>query len=287
MHTHTCYSDGDLDPEELVKLAKNKGIKILSITDHDTVEGLSEARWECDKQKITLIPGIEFTTETEHSGIEIHILGYNFDPDDNKLLRMTDHAKQNAKNYCTKVCSALESHDIEIDYSFMENTKGIITKHDVALSVINKEMSNYNFHNMWLSEDSPLDITMEKFPAKKAIRTIHKAGGKAVCAHILRTLEQCNRLSLLPYMSESLIRCGLDGFEVFYANSSKDQIRTMYELCSAQGLIMTGGSDFHGINRTGRCQLGDYNSYTAELFSDISGILCNNYNSNIIEKAIA
>nr|WP_288070387.1 PHP domain-containing protein [Methanolobus sp.] len=287
MHTHTCYSDGDLKPKELIKLAKNKGIKILSITDHDTVDGLCEARWECDKQNITLIPGIEFTTETEYSGIEVHILGYNFDPEDSGLLRMTDHAKQNAKDYCMKVCAALESHDMEIDYSVLDNVKGIITKHDITLSVQNKVMNNYDFHNTWLSDDSPLDISMEKFPAKKAIKTIHRAGGKAVCAHILRTLEQNNRMSLLPYMSESLIRCGLDGFEVFYANSSKEQVNTMYELCSAQGLIMTGGSDFHGENRTGRCQLGEYNSYTAELFSDISGILVNSYNGNIMEKAIA
>ncbi|WP_369076083.1 hypothetical protein [Methanolobus sediminis] len=200
---------------------------------------------------------------------------------------MTDHAKQNAKDYCRKVCSALESHDMEIDYSILDSVKGIITKHDITLSILNKEMNNYDFHNMWLSENSPLDVAIEKFPAKKAIRSIHRAGGKAVCAHILRTLEQSNSMPLLPYMSESLIRCGLDGFEVFYANSNKQQVLTMYELCSAQGLVMTGGSDFHGINRTGRCQLGEYNSYTAELFSDISCILCNNYNVYNIEKAIA
>ena len=200
---------------------------------------------------------------------------------------MTDHAKQNAKDYCMKICSELESYDMEIDYSVLGDVKGIITKHDITLSVLNKEMSNYDFHNIWLSEDSPLDINIDKFPAKKAIRTIHRAGGKAVCAHLIRTLEQNTSMSLLPYISESLIRCGLDGFEVFYANSNKEQVRTMYELCSAQGLIMTGGSDFHGVNRTGRCQLGEYNSFTAELFSDISGILCNGYNSSVIEKAIA
>jgi hypothetical protein len=280
LHTHTCYSDGDLDPEELVKLAKSKGIKILSITDHDTVDGLDEARRECEKQNITLIPGIEFTTETEYSGIEVHILGYNFDPEDSGLLKMTDHAKQNAREYCRKVCYALESYGMEIDYSSLENTKGIITKHDISLSVVDKNMSNYDFHNMWLTESSPLDIVMEKFPAKKVIKTIHKAGGKAICAHILRTLEQCNRLPLLPFMSESLIISGLDGFEVFYATSSKDQVRTMYELCSAQGLIMTGGSDFHGIKRTGRCQLGEYSSYTEIAFSDISGILYNGHSSH-------
>ncbi len=251
------------------------------------MDGLCEARWECEKQNITLIPGIELTTDTEYSGIEVHILGYNFDQDDYGLLRMTDHAKQNAKEYCRKVCSALEAYDMEIDYSALDNAKGIITKHDIALSVLNKGMSNYDFHNMWLSENTPLEISIEKFPAKKAIKAIHGAGGKAVCAHLLRTLEQSNSLPLLPYMSESLIRCGLDGFEVFYANSSRDQVLTMYKLCASQGLIMTGGSDFHGTDRTGRCQLGEYNSYKAELFNDISGILCTGHEGHYTEKAIA
>ncbi len=287
LHTHTCYSDGDLLPEEVVKLSKIKGLKALSITDHDTVDGLGYARRECEKQNVMFIPGIEFTAETEYSGIEVHILGYNINPEDYELLKMTDHAKENAKDYCQKVCSALESYDWEIDYSLIGNTKGIITKHDITLSVVNKNMSNYDFHNNWLSDTSPVNIIMQKFPAKKVIRTIHRAGGKAVCAHILRTLEQTNDLPLLPYMSESLIRCGLDGFEVFYAKSSKKKVHMMYDLCSKQGLLMTGGSDFHGIGRIGRCQLGEYNTYSKFKVRELLEQLCNNSNNYVRQKVMA
>lgn len=273
-HTHTCYSDGDLLPGELVRLARTKGLKTLSITDHDTVEGLFFAEKECNKQNIRFIPGIEFSTETEFTDLEVHILGYGIDPQDSGLLRMTDHAKENAKDYCFKVCSNLESHGWDIDHSVIDNAMGIITKHDITKAVTNKETSNYDFHNIWLSEESILDVTMQRFPAKKAIRTIHRAGGKAICAHLPRTLEQSNGLPLLPYVAGSLISDGLDGFEVFYANSSKEQISTMYEMCVKQELMMTGGSDFHGPDRTKRCQLGEYNSNSMfkqqELFEQLT-----------------
>ncbi|WP_177188063.1 PHP domain-containing protein [Methanolobus profundi] len=278
LHTHTCYSDGDLSPEEVVELARRKGLRALSITDHDTIDGLEPARKACNEQKITFIPGIEFTTETEYAGIEVHILGYNIDPDNHRLLKLTDHAKENAKEYSRKVCSALEAYGWEIDHSILESVKGIITKHDITMSVTNNDMNNYDFHNQWLSDGSPLNIEMQKFPARKVIDIIHRSGGKAVCAHMIRTLEQTGNMPLLPYITGSLVRHGLDGFEVFYANSNKEQVRTMYELCSKQSLIMTGGSDFHGPNRTGRCQLGEYNTYSRYEHHDMIRKLC--YSSN-------
>lgn len=253
----------------------------MSITDHDTVDGIEAAGKECEKQKIRFIPGIEFTTETEFPGIEIHILGYGFDPEDDNILEITDQAKINARHYCRQVCSRLESFGWEMDYSLIENTRGIITKHDITRSVCNKKISNYDFHNKWLSENSPLDVVMQKFPAKKVIKTIQKAGGKAICAHIMRTLEQTNDLPLLTYISESLIRSGLDGFEVFYANSNRKQVNLMFDLCSKKELIMTGGSDFHGPGRTGRCQLGQYNNYSMfrqkELIEQLHGSLNSPY----------
>lgn len=214
-------------------------------------------------------------------------MGYDINREDNRLLNMTDRAKQNAREYCRKVCAALESHDMEIDYSVLENINGIITKHDITLSVTNKNMSNYDFHNKWLSENSPLNIAMDRFQAGKVIRTIQKCGGKSICAHLPRTLEQTDDTELFPYVCESLIRAGLDGFEVFYANSSIEQVRTMYELCSSQGLLMTGGSDFHGVNRKGRCGLGEYNRYSGVFAGSGKGILYNVTNASDCDTAEA
>ncbi|TGC08511.1 PHP domain-containing protein [Methanolobus halotolerans] len=259
LHAHTTFSDGDLKPAELVRYAFDVGLKALSVTDHDTIEGLEAAEKECARKGIKFIPGIEFTSKLDTPRIELHILGYGFDKDDAYLLKKTDEARNNAIEYSRKVCTVLESHDWAIDYPVLENARGIITKHDICTSVIKEDMSNYDFHNQWLAENSPFYVEIEKFPTQETIRTIHKAGGKAVCAHLLRTLDMYDSMPMLPFVAESLVRHGIDGFEVFYGNSTRQQVETMYDICKKHNLLMTGGSDFHGPGRTGRCSLGEYN----------------------------
>jgi predicted metal-dependent phosphoesterase TrpH len=259
LHSHTTFSDGDLDPAKLVKLAHESGLRALSVTDHDTVEGLDIVEKECVRRDLTFIPGIEFTSKLDLPEIELHILGYGFDREEETFLRMMDEAKHNADDYCEKACSMLESHEWIIDHHALEKISGIPTRHDITQSVINKGMNNYEFHNKWLAETSPYSIDMKKFPAAEIIKAIHEAGGIAVCAHLLRTLEMYDEMKLLPVVTRSLIDYGLDGFEVFYGNSSKEQVQTMFNISGSNELMMTGGSDFHGPERTGRCLLGKYN----------------------------
>lgn len=231
----------------------------MSITDHDTIGGLDIVERECAKRGLTFIPGIELTSELEFPDIELHILGYGFDREEEALLRMMDEAKSNADEYCENVCSMLESHGWIIDREALEQISGIPTRHDIAQSVVNKGMSNYDFHYEWLAETSPYAIEMKKFPAAQTIKAIHQAGGIAICAHLLRTLEMYERMDMLSFVAGTLINCGVDGFEVFYGKSSIEHIETMFNISEANGLLMTGGSDYHGPERTGRCPLGKYN----------------------------
>ncbi len=259
LHSHTTFSDGDLDPSKLVKLAHDSGLRALSVTDHDTIDGLDIVERECAKRGLKFIPGIEFTSKLDLPDIELHVLGYGFDRGEESLLKMLDEAKNNANEYCEKVCSMLESYGWVIDRSTLESVSGIPTRHDIAQSVVNKGMSNFDFHNQWLSETSPHTIEMKKFPAAETIKAIHNAGGIAICAHLLRTLDMYHDMHMLPFVTESLVNYGVDGFEVFYGNSSIEQIGTMFNISKAKDLLMTGGSDYHGPGRTGRCMLGRYN----------------------------
>ncbi len=84
-------------------------------------------------------------------------------------------------------------------------------------------------------------------PDREAIDIIHKAGGKAVGAHLIRTLDQYNSLPLLADVVDHFVKCGMDGFEVFYGKNNWQQVKSMLELCRTYGLIMTGGSDYHGL----------------------------------------
>ncbi len=250
-----------MQPGELVGYASELELKALSVTDHDTVEGLDIAEKECEGRGIEFIPGIEFTTKLDTPQMELHILGYGFDREDTELLKKTDEARNNAFKYARKVCSMLESYDWTIDYSVLENASGILTKHDICTSVIKGDISNYDFHNEWLGENSRFYVEIEKFKAEEAIRTIHEAGGKAICAHLLRSLDMFDSMHMLPTVAGSLIHAGIDGFEVFYGNSTRTQIEIMHDICREHNLLMTGGSDFHGNGRKGRCSLGGYKTH--------------------------
>lgn len=258
LHSHTTFSDGDMDPAKLVKLAHDSGLRALSVTDHDTIGGMDIAQKECDKRGLTFIPGIEFTSKSEIPEIELHILGYGFDRENETFNRMLEEAKRNADEYCEKVCQMLESHGWIIDRQTLENVSGIPTRHDIASAVLNKNMSNYEFHHKWLAETSQHAIDMKKFPADRTIKVIHDAGGIAICAHLLRTLEMFGVMEMLPMVAGSLLEHGIDGFEVFYGNSSGEHIDTMFNISRENDLLMTGGSDFHGPGRSGRCLLGKY-----------------------------
>lgn len=256
---HTIYSDGDLYPSELVTKARDMGLKAISVTDHDTIDGLESTERECKKLGLQFIPGIEFTTNFDPLGIEIHLLGYGFDQDDAYLQKKLEITKKRAWKYADELVDLLSSHGWLVDYARIEATKGIITKHDIALAVVNRDMSTYEFHDLWLTEKSQCFIDVEKFQIEEAIDIIHRAGGKAIGAHLIRTLDQYNSLPLLADVVDHFVKCGIDGFEVFYGKNNWQQVKSMLELCRSYGLLMTGGSDYHGPGRTGRCPLGGYN----------------------------
>ena len=243
----------------MLQKARDIGLKALSVTDHDTIDGLEFVEHECRKMGLQFIPGIEFTTNFDPLEIEVHVLGYGFDRNDSFLLKKLEITKKRAWKYADEMVDLLSSHGWLVDYSRLEAAKGIITKHDIALAVVNRDMSTYEFHDQWLTEKSPYYIDMEKFQIEEVIDIIHRAGGKAIGAHIIRTLEQYNSLPLLADVVDHFVKCGMDGFEVFYGKNSWHQVKSILELCRTYDLLTTGGSDYHGPSRTGRCPLGSYN----------------------------
>ena len=112
LHMHSLYSDGTFSVSELVKRSGEKGIKILSLTDHDTVEGLAEAAKECIENNIKFINGIEISTE--YKGKEVHILGYFIDEKDKSLIDFSNEMKQARINRNEKAIKILNNHGIEI-----------------------------------------------------------------------------------------------------------------------------------------------------------------------------
>lgn len=229
------------------------------MTDHDNIDGLEFVERECKKSGIKHIPGIEFTTNFAPLNLETHILGYGFDANDAFFQKKLDLTKKRAWKFADQICEILSDHDWIVDYSHLESTKGIITKHDITIAIQNRDTSVYDFHEKWLTNKSKFYKDIEKFTVEEAINIIHRAGGKAICAHLVRTLENNNSLTLLPDIADYLVKCGIDGFEVFYGKNNYKKVKVMYDICNSYSVLMTGGSDYHGPGRNGRCPMGDYN----------------------------
>lgn len=250
LHIHSSYSDGCLSPEEIVEMAKEEGLKCISITDHDTIA--SQYIVKEILPEINIIPGIEFSTE--YNDLEIHILAYYIDIENVKLseaiYRLRDARIERAKEIINK----LKYVDIHIDI------KDLIKEGDFSLGRGNiaKEMlrkgyvSNFKeAFTKYLMQGKVAYVQGKKQSYKEVMKLIEECGGIAVLAHpgkIYRKIE-------IEKIIRELKCYGLKGLEVYHPSHSKEQINYFYNLSKKYKLLITGGSDFHGV-KNGDCTLG-------------------------------
>ena len=122
LHTHTTYSDGVLTPEELLKKAESKGLRAISITDHDSIDGCIEARELSKEYFVEIIDGIEFSCYED--GKEYHILGYNFDIYNSDLQRYLEEFREERYIRAGKIVEKLNNLDVPIEFKDVENKAG-------------------------------------------------------------------------------------------------------------------------------------------------------------------
>jgi 3',5'-nucleoside bisphosphate phosphatase len=250
LHTHSYFSDGSCSPSALVKLAHQCDLTILAITDHDTTEGLAEAREAAQGLPLELIPGIELSTEFQ--GRETHILGYFINLSDR---RFQDRLVQLRSTRLDRIQSILARlHQLNIDVSLPEVEQvaggGTIGRPHIARILIDKgyvkEMKEA--FERFLGTGGEAYVRRMLPDAAEIIRWITDAGGIPVLAH--------------PYWEglnaeETVVACrtlvdqGLRGLEVFYGTFSARQISSNLHLARQFNLLVTGGSDFHGTFKPG------------------------------------
>ena len=242
LHCHTTCSDGRLSANELALLAKKEGLKLMSLTDHDTVAGHSEIAPLLEKEGIRFIPGIELTTGRNHESI--HILGYfNTDSYKNKaFLDALDHLFTNRNTRIEKMIDLLKIHfDLEISYEELRNTsKGVLTRANLA-GAISKALPNET-HNAifdkYLSKESPAYIPNLKLSVPDGIKFLKDNGAIAVLAHPV--IYKKNTL-------EELLEYDFDGLECYYFLNDEEMTEKSLRLAREKNLLITVGSDYHGI----------------------------------------
>lgn len=249
LHVHSSFSDGSLTPEELVMLARNTGMTSFALTDHDTTDGIDQALKAAGRTGPEVIPGIEFSTRWLHR--DIHILGYfmNYHADtfQQKLHEFLNYRKLRNRQMCERI-----RRQTGLPISLEELTRhfpdAVITRAHMATWLIEKgcaESTQAAFDH-YLGEHAPCFVSKTEVTPADAIQLILTHGGIPVLAHpLLYSLSEEQLIQLISELKDA----GLMGIETFYVLNRNTDEAFVRSLAHQYGLIMTGGSDFHGSSK--------------------------------------
>lgn len=244
LHTHTTSSDGTLTPSEIVLYAKNKGIQILGITDHDTFDGIEEAYETARSNNIELICGTEISAD--YSPV-LHILAY-FKYDKYKAFEgILKSLQKNRQERNPKILKKLNELGFDIKYEevIAKSQGNIIGRPHFAQVMVDKGYvaSTDEAFEKYLAEGRPAYVKKEKLSPQKTLKEIVSAGGVAVLAHPILLGMEDKKIEELIVVLKSY---GLKGIEAYYTEHSDEYTSFLLNLAKRHDLIVTGGSDFHG-----------------------------------------
>jgi predicted metal-dependent phosphoesterase TrpH len=251
LHIHTTASDGVMSPSEIVRYAKGKGLQAIAITDHDTIGGLGEGLSEGEKIGFEVIPGIEISAE--HSPGSMHLLGFFIDIHHPLLIERLEYLQKARKERNPKMVEKLNQLGIKITYDEVVKASGggqIGRPHFAQVLIEKKYVRSFQeAFDRFLKKGAPAYVEKFRFTPKEALYFINEAKGVAVLGHP-NTLGM-NGYSELEDLLLKLIENGLKGIEVYYPEHSPLEIAQFKNLAERYGLLVTGGTDYHGIEKNG------------------------------------
>lgn len=249
LHLHTIASDGSWSPHELVKNAREIGLSTISITDHDTIDGIEPAL-RSKGSDMEIISGIEFSTD--YCRQEIHILGYGIDIYNQDLQELLSILQKDRVQRAQAMVKRLNAMGKYIDYSLVENIAGTgsVGRVHIAQALVKKGYANNinECFRKYIGNNTPAYVRREKLSPKQIIETILEMKGAAVLAHPGKNLND----DLIPLLKNY----GLSGIEVLHPSHSIAQIRKYSQLAKKLKLLTTGGSDCHGAKGKDQRYLG-------------------------------
>ncbi|MCM1263654.1 MAG: PHP domain-containing protein [Butyrivibrio sp.] len=250
LHVHSNKSDGTYTPSELVDYAITKGLSAFALTDHDTTAGLEEAHSYSKDKPIEVIPGIEFSTEYE--GKDVHVLGLYIQYDAPAFQAKLQAFVDSRINRNIKMCRNLQDAGIDITYDKLceENPGAVITRAHYAAYLTNHKYvtSRADAFARYVGDHCKYYVPREKITPTQAVELILEAGGVPILAHPPLYHMGNERLDKLV---GNLKDAGLMGIEAIYSTYSNQDERDMRRLAEKYGLLLSGGSDFHGDNKPG------------------------------------
>ncbi len=255
LHIHSSFSDGSSTPRQILDKAVRLGLAAVAITDHDTIEGSCEALLSGIPEALCFATGVEISASVPapfHSTGALHLLGYFFDTQNQALASGLSRLQTARRERNPRIIKKLNGLGVDITMEEVEAVSGggQVGRPHIAQVLVEKKVvdsMNEAFDRL-LAKGKPAFEDKQRMPAIEAIALIRQAGGVPVMAHP-SSLEMDNG-ELFRLMSH-LAKKGLGGIEAYYPGHTPDIVLRYTGMAADLGLLLTGGSDFHGDNKAG------------------------------------
>lgn len=277
LQSHSTYSDGELEPAEVVAEAARSGVELMALTDHDTVDGVGDAIGAGAAEGVSVVPAVEISSvdDGREKPCELHILGYLIDHDSAAFQRTLAEFVDDRRRRTLRMADALRDIGFLLDEESIntrvEEGRSIGRVHIAEAALAREENSARlkgedidelgAFIRAYLVEGMPAFRMRQTPTVAEAVEVIHDAGGVAIWAHpfwdfsdpadVLSTIDRFRAL-------------GIDGVEAFYITHTREQTEAIVERCRSHEMLMTGSADFHGPQNSLFCRFLAFDSFGNE-----------------------
>ena len=246
LHIHTTASDGLLTPTQVVQLARKKGFSLIAVTDHDTMGGVAEALEAGKKYNVDVVPGVEISSGVT---LEVHMLGYGMSPDHPVMKAMMEDMRAARVERMERIIENLQKMGVPITVEEVEAVAGgAIGRPHIAQVLIAHGLvpDVRTAFREYIGVGAKAYVERRKMTSEQVVANIRDAGGVPVLAHggLLRISE----VELNQWI-DSMAKKGLMGLECYHNAHTPQMERLLRAAAERNGLLVTGGSDFHGASR--------------------------------------
>ncbi len=247
MHLHTLASDGRLTPTDLIGLVASRGVKVASVSDHDTTEGLAEVHRAARQfPDLRIIPGVELSTDIP--GDEIHMLGYFMQYQDEEFQQILRRFRETRVERGRLMVEKLATLGLHVEWERVREIagEGSVGRPHIALALVEKGYFREPREAFaeYLGRNGLAYVERDKMTPTEAVEMLARIGGVAVLAHPAQLANLDDKVAELK-------AAGLAGMEVYYAQYPADTVQHLAQVAARHDLIPCGGSDYHGLGNTG------------------------------------
>ena len=246
LHIHTTASDGSLTPTQVVQLARKKGFSLIAVTDHDTMGGVAEALEAGKKYNVDVVPGVEISSGVT---LEVHMLGYGMSPGHPVMKAMMEDMRAARVERMERIIENLQKMGVPITVEEVEAVAGgAIGRPHIAQVLIAHGLvpDVRTAFREYIGVGAKAYVERRKMTSEQVVANIRDAGGVPVLAHggLLRISE----VELNQWI-DNMAKKGLMGLECYHNAHTPQMERLLRAAAERNGLLVTGGSDFHGASR--------------------------------------